>query len=735
MFHKKKIILSVFCCMTLSATAADKLADSTAMFTESALQQCDFGAIEKEVAAVMTESKPAFAQTEALIAKIKNANTPESKAVIKRFEIACRLRNYIKSMNKGDAGQKLLAWQGAKEMQVLLDYFKAEQKRFEKRQTLPAPVKLSIKDFGALGDGKNDDGPAFRKAFEAAKALKGRPVVLSVPEGVYRIVPENRPLPKTLKLRMADEDGRITERPGRLARAHLLLTNACHFTLQGEKGTQLLFTDSTMLGLRLLGCRESVLQNIAINYADNPSTQGKIVKVEKSPRAMIFKVDPGFPAPDDPRFLNAPSRRFTPRYPGKPHLYGNGTGRVGKVERLDDGTFRIYPLSHEVDHYMWKNLKAGARYSIFARYDPTRYDASAVDLRYCGFSRLENVVVYKSPGVAFRIFRNNALILSGCRIEIEPGKPDYISSNADGCQASGPVGPYVENCYFSNMEDDGFNFNSPSLELASVTADRMRSVPFASQGAFLVSGVTGEVKAVLQTSPDSRKRYLAPLPKNCITNEQLKNMSVEEKLRMDFFGANAGKFKLRPDRLVTMPSDLSGTVIVNTEFRNIRGLALQITAANILVENCKITHMTGYGININTMLPWGMCFNPHNVVVRNTVIEDCMAPAVSMQYRGLNHNEVPPARSVHDILLENCSVKQKAWCGVEIKNAGNVKLVGNKFITGNPKWKSVYCQNFRDLVIKDCQFKVTAPANAIFCKDPQETKFIAQENNKIETIK
>ncbi len=734
---KKKLYfacLALLCTAVFHAAADDGVNAGLDYFTAEALENAPVAGVREEIAGVLAKCDAVFAGAEKLAAALKS-DPQTANAVSKRLEIARRLKDFVAAREKsGSTEQLFTGWQGAKELQVMLEYFEAEQKRYEEKQSAPQPVRFSVKDFGASGNGVQDDGPAFRRAFAAVAALNGKPAVLHVPAGIYRIEPENKALPETMDIVMADTPAMQTRSiPGARARAHLLLTNMKNFTLRGEKGTQLLFTDSTMLGLRLLGGRECVFQNIAINFADNPSTQGTVVDICENPRSMVLAVDPGYPSPAHERFVNAPSRRFTPRRESNHKFYGEGTGRQGKVEQLEDGKVRIYPLPHEINHYAWQNLKIGHRLGLLARYDPIRFDASAIDLRYCGFCRLENVVVHKSPGVSFRLFRNYAVMLNGCRIELPPGSADYVTSNADGCQCSGLIGPYVDNCYFSNMEDDGFNLNSPSVELTDISADRMSSVPFASGGAFLVSGVTGEVKAVLRPQPEGGK-YMAPLPENAFSTKNIKKLTNEEKLRLDYFGANAHKFSDRPDRLVLMPSDLSGTVIVNTGFFNIRGLALQITAPNILVENCRISNMTGTGININTMMPWGMLFTPHNIVIRNCRITDNLSTPVSMEYRGIAR-KTPRPRIIQDIRVENCFVRTAHHSAFDLRNVNGAVFADCDVNLLSRNGKVLSCDNVRNIALDGGVVKIQRPENIIFCKNPADKPYVEEKDVKVEVYK
>ena len=125
---------------------------------------------------------------------------------------------------------------------------------------------------------------------------------------------------------------------------------ACHgfanLTVRGESGTEVRFADPTRGGFGFWGCTETALKNVAISYRDNPSTQGTIVSVEKAPVSFVFKRDPGYPDPDETRFTDAHSNRFT-AHEGPSQLFErNGTGRMGTVERLSPDTFRFRPFEH-----------------------------------------------------------------------------------------------------------------------------------------------------------------------------------------------------------------------------------------------------------------------------------------------------------------------------------------------------------------------------------------------------
>ena len=562
----------------------------------------DFKILEDEISDLLSRFDSVLEKSCAFASSLSPSDPETADAVTKRIEIAKRLKAYIEARRNGNAEMRILAWQGAQELKVLLDYFEFEERFQAEKKAMPIPKVFSVKDFGAVGDGRTDDGPAFRKAFAAAAELAGKPVVIKIPSGYYFIKPDAAPLPERIKVRLQEQvySERYETLPGKFARTHLMVLHMKNLTLQGEKETVLVFSDPTMNGLRFAGCRNCHVKDISLDWALHTSTQGTIMAVESNPFALIFETDPGYPAPNLDYFLKATARRFTPVRPDG--LFGVGTTRMGEIEPLSPSRFRLKPQRHDADSPVWRKRKVRDRISIIARYDAA--DASALDMRYCAFCKMENIVVWRSPGCAFRAFRNYALQILRCKIEPGPGRKDLVSSNADGCQTTGMIGPYINQCYFSCMEDDGFNIHSSSPALNDVPRPNT-SRPFLSRGGFLISGLTGELKAFLQPVPGEKPFYRQNLPEDVFSSKMVKRpYSSYEMEALNLYGGRAHMLKERPDRLTMIPGDLTGTIVKDTTFFNIRGMALQITAPNVLVDGCKIRHMNSYGINVSALLPW-----------------------------------------------------------------------------------------------------------------------------------
>lgn len=600
-----------------------------AYFTKAALETADMAGVAGDIDSILGRCAAEFAAAEALAA---GRTGHERDAILSRVEIARSLESYIRRRHTPDAGKKdaeLLAWQGAMEMRSFFAYFAAERLRDEARAALSESKTLDIRDFGAMGDGEADDGPAIRRALVAAKALAPAPVTVVVPAGVFLVRPDEAEPPETTvfrNFRDYGEDGRPAfeprERPWKDFGAgfHITCHGFANLSVRGEPGAEIRFADCTRGGLGFFGCTETVVKDIAISYRDNPSTQGTIISVEKDPVSFVLRRDSGYPDPDERRFTDAHSNRFTV-HEGTAQLFApGGTGRMGTVERLSEDTFRFRPFRHMEGHPYWLARKAGERISVIARYSESAKGHPLL-MRLCSFSGAEGVTVFDAPGQAFIFGASTAMRLIGCTVKVRPGSDDLVSSNADGYMGSGMIGAYVADCRFESMEDDGMNIGTEIATLESVSEDRLSFTPsFSWDGAFRVDGVTGVVKDFMRFGADGRLRM--PVGEDAVSSASLGEVGKRDMkawLRSNSWAGKEGEAK--PDLLVRIPGTV-GAVVKNTSFFNLRGMGIQVHCADMLVDGVDVRHVTGPGMNVNPLFGWRMVFNVHNVIVRNSRFVD-----------------------------------------------------------------------------------------------------------------
>jgi len=670
--------------------------ESTDFFTKECLDNFSTDGLPTIINEQLARSEKVLPQAEKLV----EPENLQTEALGKRIEIARRLESRIKELiNRGGKENLIFAWQGAEELRIMLNYFNEKQKHLQYLKKR-APYKvISVDKFGAVGDGKTDDGPAIQRALDTAVSMN-EPVTVKIPAGTYlinnhsksisahlvnNVLPAGSPYP----IAMQEDKVKISGK-----RYHLLVINAKDITVEGTKNTKLLFTDSKAMAIRILGGENIILRNFSIDYVNLPFTQGTITGVNNETGALTFKLNQGYPSPAEPRFMQAPSRRLTPRMPDG--QYGLKTYRLGKIENLGNNTFQIYPSIIKPGNKMWDPQEVGLKANIIARYDPFEYDAYAIDLRYCKFCAVEDVTVYSSPAGAFRTMWTYAVSLIRNKVMPSLNSGRLTSTNADGCQNNGLIAAFIKDCVFSQLEDDGINFNSITSPVESINKATGTIKPAVTGGAMFVDSITGKVHAI---SRFENGKTQAIIPDSIRTKENFNwdKLTHQQKSALGFWNGTNKKFEARPDRIITIPGISNGGIISNCEFHNIRGLGVQITSPNTLIENCKFSGNSGSAMHINSMLGWGFVFNVHNVTVRNCVFENYRRVAVSCSYHSIGSDHLP-SRQISFINFENNIFRQIKKESMQIENCTDINIAGNKFFKEHSKSTIIRCINSSNVV-------------------------------------
>lgn len=456
----KRVVLTLVLGIGLGAVA------ETGYFTDEALSTADMTGVATNIEWVLNGAEARFLEAERLV-RARTGSAADQVAT--RLEIARRLKDYVAKRHRaGTKDLELLAWQGAEELKSFYSYFAAEARRQAVQATCAPTVVLNVRDFGATGDGVADDGPAFRAALAAAHKAGGTdptctPVKIRVPGGVYLIKPEDRPPSATYTVRIWRDyalDGRNTSRPHTRpmdvyhdsTKFHLFVTQAANLTIEGDTGAELRFADATRGGIGFSGATETVVRNLTVTYAARAFTQGTVADVETNPFALVVQIDAGYPAPDEKRFLEARSRRLT--FHDSDGLFRrNGTGRLGKVQALGGGRFRLVRPDNMKTARAWNEVQKGDRFTIIARYSESAM-AYPVYFITSSFSGAENITVKDSPGQCFIFAQSFAMRLLNCHAARRHAC-DLLVSNADFMMCSGLIAPYVADCSAEYMEDDG----------------------------------------------------------------------------------------------------------------------------------------------------------------------------------------------------------------------------------------------------------------------------------------
>ena len=698
----------------------EKILQKHDYFTAEALATADMDGVPEETAVALAKCDGEFAKAEALIAKLAGHDREQVSC---RLVMAKRLKAYVaKRAAAPERDEQILAWQGAQELNAFFDYFAKETKRLRLDVSYPtrlasgangpgrdAPgtrASLNVRDFGAKGDGTGDDAPAFRAALEAARKLNGAPCVIRVPAGRYRLAPDPRcPIAdfRCRDLQTGENSGTVTVWKGEKINAHLIANDLDNVTLRGEgEKSVLVFTDSSKGGIRVCGCNEVSVEDLAMDYPDNPSTQGTVVNVEENPFALVLKRDAGYPDPDLPRFLNAPSRYFSPVGEGLMYLPG-GVARMGTVEKLGDGLFRLKPYAHHLKNEVWRSRKVGDRICIMARFAESE-GGGPLRFLLCAFCGCRNVRAYDSPGQVFTQSQSYATYVIGCKAIGRDGSDDIVTSNADAFLGGGLIGPYVADCEFRGLEDDGINVGTNTGDVPSIPKDgllrqRRDGGGQPAAGGFLSNGVTGRIKMFLRYGPcrggdapgtncaSCEQVATRPLPGDAVPKSATKVLTGADRRKFDYNTAQKKGVK-RADRLIRIPGTV-GAVLKDTSFSRIRGRGIQVHCGNMYIENVHVSDVTGVGISVNALLPWGMCYDIHNVLVRDCVFERLGGVGANLAPNALVKGEPLRQRMHFGISFERCTFEPPA---------------------GKP---AVVCMNDDDVSFDGCTFRTVGVKDPI----------------------
>lgn len=313
------------------------------------------------------------------------------------------------------------------------------------------PVALNVRDFGAKGDGTADDAPAFVRAAAAVRQLGGRPSVLRLPAGTYRMGSLQQAEPFT------DSLGEFNCHPGTLE-AQALFAGLENCSIEGD-GPERTFVRGGVFDapqLALVNCRNVRLSGIEVALEQTPFIEGVVDRFDFRTGVCELTLKPGSLAPDHPGWQEPGSESFGFLFDAAGRLLPEGRFLTWKHRRksvsLGNARWRIF-FEQEDGPWYWerfvKNIRPGLTLVLPCR----RNVCGGVFVRFCSFCTVENVWVRNSRAAAFCTVRSRATSFFRCRDFPRAGFS--LASNADGCLCE--PGTFVRACAFDSMGDDGLN--------------------------------------------------------------------------------------------------------------------------------------------------------------------------------------------------------------------------------------------------------------------------------------
>lgn len=692
---KKTVVYSIFVCLCM-LTAVQGL-DS--YYEDAYLKSVDREALKKEIADARQLASAILPQWEDAAAK--------DGILSSRLLIVRRLLKYIEN-NVEDRNQPeglLYARRGARELRQFVDYFR---RWLKVRQDTSLPLKSwNLTDFGGDGNGESDNTAAFsRMTAQIARYPEFRHEVI-IPEGTYLfaeiIKADNRYFTDVMEPERRESMFYHTTK-----HAHIRLRNLRNVTFKGEGKVLFLFGDSAAAnGVNIEGCENVRIENIAVDYPNLPFSQGTIVSLNPQKNTLVMKKDPGYPAPDSPRFLNTLSRRFWAFHPETGEFVWNaGTKFLGKVSPLGNDCFEVEVGRSTNGRRPLGGLVAGQRLAIIARYN----GVSSFFVRASAFTTLDGVTVYSAPAGAFISWTSYDSHFLNCRILPRPGSGRLLSSNGDGIHVNSDIiGPVVKNCEFTRMYDDAVNIYMKAEEIRpgfELLEDGKKAVIptwnyFDGAEIAVMDSSTGKIRGeatCLSVRPTARRaprkivfEFDKPLPVSQIEKKQL---SAEERFAYTTGGLSGVRFG---DALLCLSRSGIGAVLSGNRFGPNHGHGVNVQTPHALVENNQMNGVGASGVQLSSLCSWNEASVPRNVLIRNNKFLRC-GFGLNVFYELKRRDKLAVYAPIRAVEVKNNLFENSRHSAVRLRNVSDIIFQDNVFrgnvqklvapSCGNVQWKN-----------------------------------------------
>lgn len=316
-------------------------------------------------------------------------------------------------------------------------------------------AEFRVEDFGAVGDGVADDGPALRAAAVAASATPG---------------------PHTLHFGF----GR-TYRIGKEPAAHgvILFRNATDLRIEGNGSTLVNHPDNRTLVF--YHCERVTVRNLTLDYDPPPFTQARITAIDHPASTIDVTVDPGYPQPaigtfgdstsNDVMLFEGASRDPTPVFSRKSEVAALG----GSQYRLTFFNGNLTSAAAMNDYVTIKTAGSGND----LRDTDGSYIATPAGMIIAAFTddlTFENITSYASPAMTVRSVSCDNLVFRRFDAIRKPGSNRLVCGNKDILHLKyfrHP--PLIEDCRFDANNDDTINLTQPTASVVEIdTPSRLK---------------------------------------------------------------------------------------------------------------------------------------------------------------------------------------------------------------------------------------------------------------------
>ncbi|MBL8995487.1 MAG: hypothetical protein JNM63_19225 [Spirochaetia bacterium] len=503
---------------------------------------------------------------------------------------------------------------------------------------------FSVKDFGAVADGKTDDAAAIYKAVAAAQSAKA-PAVIEFASGRYCVMPPN---------------------PGFIGA--LDFTSVSNLTFRGKgTNTVILVGRPPYGGFRFFRSANIAVEELVIDYDIVPFVQGKVLGVDTTAGTLDLAVDRGYPSPLAPFFESAKASWGIKVGPGE--LYDLYVHRTTNFVPLGDSVFRfIYKDGAELRK---QAIAKGDSFVHGFRW----YVESALNIWESTNIRIKNVGVYASTSVTTTFANSENIHIDGFVVTRKPGSDRMISSCADGIHAFGVRGTFtIEHCRFDGMLDDSINIHCRAASIHSNISATKLIVN--SYGTF-------------RCAPGDRLQIYDPATagirgiRKVVSFTQTSGVLFELEIDSPLRGIREGKNVREADNLFNLDASGGTCVIRNNFFGRHRGRSVLLRTPNALVQSNTFENIDGLAVAMTIDSRWPEGPVPAGIVIEGNVFRGVDLPKlwgspVIQATLTTGSGEPAKTRDLRDIEIRNNLFLEPRGSVIDMRNVDGLKIISNE---------------------------------------------------------
>lgn len=499
----------------------------------------------------------------------------------------------------------------------------------------------------------------FRNALRAASQLSD--ATLQIDPGTYQFEP----------LREVS--------PGN-KRAHARINGIEDVTIEGN-GATFVFTEPLRAGLRFMGGRNVTIRNLTLDYDPIPFTQGEIVELGGNRRRIILDLDDGYPSLSDGMFEHADRVWASVHQPDGSFVEGfRSDGSSDKffstIKRVGDRRYELL-LREGVS---LNGLAKGHRLTVVARNQGT-----VLTFHQMESPTVENITAHASGGAVFAASVCSDPVFRGTTIVPPPDSDRQIAADADGIRIVNCLSSAViEECHHERLLDDSIVVQHTFTSVTEILDEHTIAVenvhPF-------VVGPEDSLEALTQDGV-----RLGELPSVSDYERRFSSPGIRDRPSTITFAEAVADTLSVGDYVGNRATGSQNFTVRNNELRNHRGILVRIVARNGTVENNVLDGASRNPIELEC--DNDRHFAPKGYVDNVTVADNTIRRAGMVYFAGeepagirvhlLTRRDVPDkGRPNRNIRLQDNDIETTAGVGIDVENAEDVELSGNRIANVN----------------------------------------------------